>query len=82
VLALTHVPHGFVIIDAADPEADTLVLAETVHANFTLSDASQVDLYKKHWSQLEKMAAYTADAQQLLSDIAVSVRQLSPEAVS
>jgi transcriptional regulator with XRE-family HTH domain len=80
--ALTHVPHGFVIVEPADPEEDALVLAETVHANLTVSDAGQVALYRRHWSLLEKTAAYGADARDLLSGIATSVRALPPADVS
>ena len=75
-LALTHLPHGFVLLEPADPEADALVLAETVHANLTISDPGQVALYRRHWSLLEKTAAYDADARDLLSDIAADIRAL------
>lgn len=72
--ALTHVPHGFVMIELGDPEADTLVLVETVHANLVVSDAGQVALYQRQWSLLEKTAAYGADARDLLSNIANGIR--------
>lgn len=77
--ALTHVPHGFVLIEPADSEADPLVLVETVHANITVSDAGQVALYRKHWPLLEKTAVYGADARDLLSGIAADVRAFPPE---
>lgn len=71
--ALTYVPHGFVVIEQADSEADPLVLVETVHANLTVSDARQVDLYRRHWSLLEKAAVYGPDARALISGIAASL---------
>jgi transcriptional regulator with XRE-family HTH domain len=80
--ALTHVPHGFTLTEPADPEADALILVETAHANITVSDAGQVALYRRHWSLLEKTAAHGADARDLLSGIAASIRALPPEDVS
>lgn len=74
--ALTHVPHGFVVTEPADPEADTLVLVETVHASLTVSDTSQVALYRRHWSLLEKTAVYGTDARDLLTNMAATVRTL------
>jgi transcriptional regulator with XRE-family HTH domain len=75
--ALTHVPHGFVLTEPTDLEADALVLVETVHASLTVSDAAQVALYRRHWALLEKTAAYGADARDLISGIADSIRALS-----
>jgi transcriptional regulator with XRE-family HTH domain len=72
--ALTHVPHGFVVIEPADPGADAFVLVETVHANLTVSDAGQVALYRAQWPLLEQMAVYGPDARDLLSGIAADVR--------
>jgi transcriptional regulator with XRE-family HTH domain len=80
--ALTHVPHGFVMIEPADPEADVLVLVETVHANLIVSDADQIALYRRQWSMLEEMATFGAGARDLLSGIAASVRALPPEDAS
>lgn len=77
--ALTHVPHGFVLLEPADPDADALVLAEMVHANFTVSDPGQVALYRRQWSLLEKAAAYGAGARELLSGIAADIRALPLE---
>jgi len=74
---LTHVPHGFVVIEPADAEADALVLVETVHANLTVSDAGQVDLYRQQWSLLERTAVFGSDARESLSGIADSVRALA-----
>ena len=74
--ALTHVPHGFVVMEPTDAETDPLVLVETVHANLTMSDPGQVALYRRQWAQLEKTAAYGADARGLLSQIAASLREL------
>ena len=76
---LTHVPHGFVVMEPADPEADAFVLVDTVHANLTVSDVGLVDLYRRQWSLLEKTAAYGSDARNLLSGIADSVRALPKE---
>jgi transcriptional regulator with XRE-family HTH domain len=80
--ALTHVPHGFVMIEPADPGADALVLVETVHANLIVSDADQVALYRRQWSLLEKMAVCGADARSLLSGIATSIAALPAEDAS
>ena len=80
--ALTHVPHGFTLVEPADPEADALVLVETAHASLTVSDAAQVALYRRHWSLLEKTAASGADARDLLSGIADGIRALPPEDIS
>lgn len=80
--ALTHVPHGFVMLEPADPEADPLVLVETVHANLMVSDAEQVALYRRHWSLLEKTAAYGTDARDLLSGIAADISAHPSEGAS
>jgi transcriptional regulator with XRE-family HTH domain len=77
--ALTHAPHGFVLIEPADPEADPLVLVETVHASITVSDG-QVSLYRKHWPLLEKTAVHGADARDLLCGIAAEIRAFPMEA--
>ncbi len=74
--ALTHVPHGFTMIESADPEEDALVFVETVHANLTVSDKGQVSLYRRQWSLLEKTAVYGPEARELLTSIAASVRDL------
>lgn len=76
---VTHVPHGFVLIEPADPDADAFVLVETVHANLTVSDVAHVDLYRQQWSLLEKTAAYGSDARELLSGIADSIRASAKE---
>jgi transcriptional regulator with XRE-family HTH domain len=77
--ALTHVPHGFTVIEPADPEDDALVLVETVHAGLTVSDAGQVSLYRRQWSLLKQMAVHGQDARDLLSGIAASTRELPEE---
>jgi transcriptional regulator with XRE-family HTH domain len=77
--ALTHVPHGFTMIEQADSEPDALVMVETVHANLAISDSGQIGLYRRHWSLLEQTAAHGADARNLLSGIAASLRTLPPE---
>jgi transcriptional regulator with XRE-family HTH domain len=74
--ALTHVPHGFTVIEPADPDEDALVFVETVHANLTVSDKGQVSLYRRQWSLLEKTAVYGPEARELLTSIAASVRDL------
>lgn len=80
--ALTHMPHGFTLAEPADPEADALVLVETAHASLTVSDAAQVALYRRHWVLLEKTAAHGADARDLLSGFAASLRALPGEDAS
>jgi transcriptional regulator with XRE-family HTH domain len=78
-LALTHVPHGFTVIELAGPDEDALVFVETVHASLTVSDLGQVALYRKQRSLVERMAVYGPDARDLLSCIAANVRELPPE---
>lgn len=77
--ALTHVPHGFTMIEPTDREADPLVLAETVHASLTVSDPGQVALYRGHWPLLEKTAVHGQNARGLLTAIAADIRALSSE---
>ncbi|TDD78015.1 XRE family transcriptional regulator [Actinomadura rubrisoli] len=86
--ALTHAPHGFVVlnfIDGADdahgePDSDgevgTLALVETVHANLTVSDPLQTALYQRQWSRLERMAVYGHNARGLLAAISADLRAL------
>jgi transcriptional regulator with XRE-family HTH domain len=78
-LALTHVPHGFVIFEPAGDEDDALVMVETVHANLTVSGASQVALYRRQWSLLGQMAVYGAAARDLLARVAAATDELSPD---
>jgi transcriptional regulator with XRE-family HTH domain len=76
-LARTYVPHGFVIFESADGEQDALVLAETVHANLTMSAADHVELYRQHWSLLREPAVFGAAARDLLAMLSEDVRELS-----
>jgi transcriptional regulator with XRE-family HTH domain len=76
--ALTHVPHGFVIFESADDE-DALVMVETVHANLTVGEASQVELYRRQWSLLAQMAVYGAAARDLLARVAADIGNLGAD---
>ena len=78
-LALTHVPHGFTVIEPGDPDDDTLIFVETAHANLTVSDAGQLALYRRQWSLLEQMAAHGPDLRDLLSHIAADISALPSE---
>ena len=73
---LTHVPHGFVILEPADRDADALVMVETVHANLTVNDPLHIALYRRQWSLLEKMAVFGDAARDLLAVIAADIRAL------
>src|SRR5262249_2800014 len=77
--ALTHVPHGFTMIEPADPGADPLVMAETVHASLTVSNPGQAALHHGHWPLLEKTAVHGQDARDLISAIAADTRALPGE---
>ncbi|HEU5024681.1 MAG TPA: helix-turn-helix transcriptional regulator [Spirillospora sp.] len=85
--ALTHAPHGFVVLEdiageddsGAAGEAGALALVETVHANLTVSDPLQIALYRRQWSRLAQMAVYGGDARDLLAAIAAEVRALAEE---
>lgn len=74
--AFTHVPHGFVIFEAADEEDDALVLVETVDSSHTVSATHLVALYHHHWSLLRQMAVYDDDARDLLAQVAADIAQL------
>jgi transcriptional regulator with XRE-family HTH domain len=74
--ALTHIPHGFVIFESIDGDADALVMVETVHANLTVNDPLHVALYRRQWSLLEKMAVFGDTARELLTVIATDIRGL------
>jgi transcriptional regulator with XRE-family HTH domain len=75
--AVTYVPHGFVIFEMGDPDADALVMVETVHANLTVNDPVQVALYRRQWSLLEKTALYRDEARALLWAVAADIRALA-----
>jgi transcriptional regulator with XRE-family HTH domain len=75
IAAVTHVPHGFVIFEAVGPEADALVMTETVHANLTVNDPVHIALYRRQWSLLEKMAVFGDEARTLLAAVAADVRR-------
>jgi transcriptional regulator with XRE-family HTH domain len=75
----TCVPHGFVIFESTDSEPEALVLAETVHANLTMSAAGHVDLYRQHWSLLRESAVFEAGARDLLAVVSEDLRKLSAE---
>jgi transcriptional regulator with XRE-family HTH domain len=80
---VTHVPHGFVILESTDREAaDALVLVETVHANLTVSEPGHVELYRRQWSLLDEMAVYETEASELLAAIATDLRQASKDGSS
>lgn len=73
---LTHVPHGFVIFEPTDRDADAVVMVETVHANLTINDPLHIALYRRQWSLLEKMAVFGDAARDLLAVIAADIRAL------
>jgi transcriptional regulator with XRE-family HTH domain len=77
--ARTYVPNGFVIFESADGEPDALVLAETVHANLTMSAPDHVELYRQHWALLRESAVFGASAHDLLAMVSKDVRELSTE---
>lgn len=77
--ALTHVPHGFVIFEAADDEDDAFVLVETVDSNHTVGAAPRVALYHHHWSLLGQMAVYDAAARDLLAQVAADIDEFGPD---
>jgi transcriptional regulator with XRE-family HTH domain len=77
--ALTHAPHGFVIFESIDRDADELVMVETVHANLTVNDPLHVALYRRQWSLLDKMAVFGDCARELLAVIAADIRLLPSE---
>ena len=77
--ALTHVPHGFVIFESDGDENDAFVLVETVHANLTVGEPSQVELYRRQWSLLARTAVYGAAARDLLAEVAADISALSQD---
>jgi transcriptional regulator with XRE-family HTH domain len=77
--ALTHVPHGFVIFEAAYDEDDALVLVETVDSNHTVSAAHLVALYHHHWSLLRQTAVYDTAARDLLTQVAADIDHLGTD---
>lgn len=79
--ARTHAPHGFVIFDVADGEADALVMVETVHANLTVGDPAEVALYRRQWELLKESAVYGDPARVLLRHLAAELRALPSEEV-
>ena len=79
VPALIHAPHGFVIFESIDRDADALVMVETVHANLTINDSLHVALYRRQWSLLEKMAVFGDAAREMLAVIAAGIRLLPAE---
>jgi hypothetical protein len=76
--ALTYVPHAFNIFEPADPDADALIMVETVHANLTINDPVDIALYRRQWSLLEQMAVSGDAARDLLAVIAADIRALTP----
>jgi transcriptional regulator with XRE-family HTH domain len=74
--AVTYVPHGFVIFEPAEQNADALVMVETVHANLTVNDPVHIALYRRQWSLLEKTAVFGDEARELLATVTADVRSL------
>jgi transcriptional regulator with XRE-family HTH domain len=79
---LTHVPHGFALLEPTDEEADPIVMVDTVHASLTVSDPAHVELYRRQWALLDKMAVFDGEARELLHDVAVAIRSHPPEGSS
>jgi transcriptional regulator with XRE-family HTH domain len=73
--AQTFVPHGFTIFEAVAGGTDALVMAETVHANLTLSLPSHVRLYREQWILLKLAAVYDAGARELLAKVSQDIRE-------
>ncbi|GGS45322.1 helix-turn-helix domain-containing protein [Actinokineospora fastidiosa] len=71
--AVTFLSHGFVIYDGEGPS----VSVETIHANITVRDPSDVELYRARWSLLDRMAIRGDDALAFLDRIAADLRALS-----
>jgi transcriptional regulator with XRE-family HTH domain len=76
-LVKTYVPHGFVIFEAVDGGPGALVLAETVHANLSISRPGHVRLYHEQWALLKEMAVFDAAARDLLMKVSEDMRKAS-----
>ncbi|MFI0408254.1 helix-turn-helix domain-containing protein [Actinomadura sp. 3N508] len=75
--ALTYLSHSFVIYAADDAlEQESIVITEAIHARVTAHKPEDIALYEDRWSLLRQMAVFDDAKQDLLSEIAASLRRL------
>jgi transcriptional regulator with XRE-family HTH domain len=77
--ALTLATHGFVILEVADTDPDTIVLAEIVHAHLTMSKPDDVALYQQHWRLLREQAVSGPPASDLVAAISQDMHKLTAD---
>ena len=70
--ATTTVPHGFVIYDTGDD--DTLVSLELIDASRLIRAPEEIELYRRCWELLGRMALFGDAAREFLAGLAVEIR--------
>jgi hypothetical protein len=73
--AVTSLSHGFVIYEG-ESRADGYVAIETLHADITVAEPADVELYRQRWTQLGRMAVYDNELRNRLSATAAHLRRL------
>jgi transcriptional regulator with XRE-family HTH domain len=73
--AIAAIPHGFVIYEDAEGDANTYVTVETIHANVDVTEPADVLLYQEQWSLLHRMAIFADDARQFVALLIEDLRQ-------
>lgn len=72
--AVVPTSHGFVIYDGPEGDFDAFVTIETIHANLTVNDPSDVELYRSRWSLLRQMAVFDDEARKFLATLGTDLR--------
>lgn len=66
--------HGFVIYESGKSDEDAYVVVETMHAELTINDPQDVEIYRRLWERFRSVAFFGDEARALLSRIAEDVR--------
>lgn len=72
-VAGTAIPHGFVIYDGVTDD-QTYVAVETIHADVTVAEPSDVLLYHNQWALLSRMALFGQPASDLIAGLKSTFR--------
>jgi transcriptional regulator with XRE-family HTH domain len=65
--------HGFTIIDTEVEDSPALVLVENDHGGSIVRAPDDVDMYRRRWSRLRRMAKFDNEARAYLSELSAEV---------
>ncbi len=75
VRATVPYSHSFIIYETPDDDENDFVNIEMIHANTYLKSETDVDIYRKRWDGLERLALHEDEARLFLNDLGREIRE-------